>query len=224
MIGRRWTKLLWPVVVGLGSLDFVMLVRILPQEWRQALAGASTLGVVALTGVLVWVTWLYVERADRQRRAIIRPVIVFRDDFAPIRRLPNREGRAQFVRALLSQGKRIDEVQLAAKVAGRSAVLVNDGMGVALNVHAWYTDEHGPHDFAHAASIASGGSHFTEAWYADLILGEPKEFWVRYEDAEGTRYRGHCVYAVVDGRRIEKWDRPEEGEGPAPPQGDPYWD
>lgn len=175
-------------------------------EHTPAVTALATAVTASATVILAIVTSWYVVltnsqlvAADRQRKAGIRPVVEFRNDYA-----------------------RTDWQS----VQNPQASLVNTGQGVALNVRAWYEDSEGGKTYDEAASISVNGSHFTEGWYADLgdlrgKDGTVKKVWIRYEDAEGNLYYSHCEYADGPYGLHARWIT-RSGDGPEPPGPDPH--
>ncbi len=164
-------------------------------------------------------TWLYVERADKQRRATIRPVVVFRSDFAARRESEdfNLTSNPLFWRQMdrLHPRKKWKESGFVPADRRSKACLVNDGVGIALNVRAWYIYRQSDPKLAEAALISARGSHFTEDWYQGLFDKDPDEMLIRYEDAETNHYYSHCLYTVNgESGGHERWTC-LEGDGPA---------
>jgi hypothetical protein len=203
--------LLWILVFALLVTASALL---LPSRWANAIGGAASLLLFVVTAELAVATWFYARRtaesldvmkkqasavelqvhaADKQRRATIRPVIVFRNDF------DDREAMSRHEQALQDweseynewkKGTRSGQPRLppGEKPKPPGACLANEGNGVALRVEARAQTDEGKSLTACAASIGIRGSHFVEDWYRSLTGHRVLHFAAAYEDAEGTPY------------------------------------
>ena len=198
--------------------------------------------MVLVTAALVYVTLQYVsatkrivdamERqgtemhqqlaaAERQRKAMIRPVLVFRSNFHDLQAVPRYEVELQEWKDEVSRWRTAVNSRAAALPPGPrpgppKAALANVGHGVALNIRARIANGPGEERFATPASIAVSESHYVEPWYPFLSSGDAAIFLATYEDAEGTSHYSAARYVRrSDGELVEEWVMSEG----VPPQG-----